>query len=110
MAIGKMCIIWMHGLGDEGRSWRSLMDEITIPTLTQPITWKFPDAPMASVTCNDGYVMRSWFDIEDIPVTVDAKDYPEGWNQCKSDLFSEGNNVGITINNRPLCEAFICKC
>ena len=80
MAIGKMCIIWMHGLGDEGRSWRSLMDEITIPTLTQPITWKFPDAPMASVTCNDGYVMRSWFDIEDIPVTVDAKDYPEGWN------------------------------
>ena len=55
-----------------------MIDEIRVPNLAQPITWKFPDAPKASVTCNDGYKMRSWFDIEEIPVTVDAKDYPDG--------------------------------
>jgi predicted esterase len=78
MALSKMYVIWMHGLGDEGRSWQSLSYDIKIPSLSQPITWKFPDAPKAAVTCNDGYKMRSWFDIEEIPVTVDAKDYPAG--------------------------------
>ena len=55
-----------------------MIHEIKIPSLSQPIVWKFPDAPKAPVTCNDGYQMRSWFDIEEIPVTLDAKDYPAG--------------------------------
>ena len=79
MVISKMCIIWIHGLGDEGNSWRSLSDDIQVPSLSQPIVWKFPNAPTAPVTCNGGFRMRSWFDIEDIPITAEAKDYPEGW-------------------------------
>jgi lysophospholipase-2 len=38
--------------------------------------WLFPDAPLAPVTCNNGARSTSWFDIEDIPVTQNAKDYP----------------------------------
>jgi predicted esterase len=78
MQLSKMCVIWIHGLGDEGRSWTTMKEEIKIPSLSKPILWKFPDAPKAPVTCNQGYQMRSWFDIEDIPITVDAKDYPAG--------------------------------
>jgi hypothetical protein len=59
-----------------------MKEEIKIPSLSKPILWKFPDAPKAPVTCNQGYQMRSWFDIEDIPITVDAKDYPAGSIHC----------------------------
>eukprot|EP00961_Rhodomonas_salina_P249924 3378136-Rhodomonas_salina.3 len=65
----------MHGLGDRGSSWREMQGEITLPNV--PIKWQFPDAPVAAVTCNDGYRMTSWFDIKDIPVDENAKDYPQ---------------------------------
>ena len=68
-------IIWMHGLGDQGESWRSLQADFK--AIGVPVKWQFPDAPVAAVTCNDGYKMRSWFDIEEIPVAQGARDYAD---------------------------------
>jgi len=65
----------MHGLGDRAASWRSLQADMG--DLGVPVKWQFPDAPIAAVTCNDGYEMTSWFDIEEIPVAPGAKDYPD---------------------------------
>jgi len=53
----------MHGLGDRGASWRSLQSQINVGV---PVKWQFPDAPVSAVTCNDGYEMTSWFDIEEV--------------------------------------------
>ena len=50
----------MHGLGDKGSSWHTLQGDIS--NVGVPIKWQFPDAPVAPVTCNDGYKMTSWFD------------------------------------------------
>ncbi|EKX41311.1 hypothetical protein GUITHDRAFT_164389 [Guillardia theta CCMP2712] len=70
----RIAVIWLHGLGDRGSSWSNLRGEVNIGA---PIEWRFPDAPIAPVTCNGGYRMTSWFDIEEIPVMPDAKDYPD---------------------------------
>jgi lysophospholipase-2 len=72
--ITKLAIIWIHGLGDRGASWSDLGREIKISV---PTKWQYPDAPVARVTCNGGSKMTSWFDVEDIPITKDAKDYPD---------------------------------
>lgn len=58
----EFSIIWMHGLGDEGRSFVSLVKELDL-SCTGAIRFIFPDAPMMPVTLNNGYVMRSWYDI-----------------------------------------------
>mmetsp|Transcript_62136 Transcript_62136/g.147220 ORF Transcript_62136/g.147220 Transcript_62136/m.147220 type:complete len:213 (+) Transcript_62136:38-676(+) len=71
----KLAVIWIHGLGDRGSSWRGLEDDAELPGVKAK--WMFPDAPTVPVTCNGGARSTSWFDIEDIPVTQDAKDYPK---------------------------------
>jgi len=55
-------VIWMHGLGDDGRGWSEV-----VPTLALPphlaIRFIFPHAPIMPVTINDGMQMRAWYDI-----------------------------------------------
>lgn len=86
MTLGaKLAIIWMHGLGDRGSSWRGHQYDFVVPGVE--IKWSFPDAPViiqthitvefelwiaesakntqvAPVTCNGGCRMTSWFDLE----------------------------------------------
>jgi phospholipase/carboxylesterase len=55
-------VIWMHGLGDDGRGWSDV-----VPTLGLPkhlaIRFVFPHAPIMPVTVNNGMRMRAWYDI-----------------------------------------------
>ncbi len=55
-------VIWMHGLGDDGRGWSEV-----VPTLGLPrelaIRFIFPHAPVMPVTINNGMRMRAWYDI-----------------------------------------------
>ena len=55
-------VIWMHGLGDDGRGWSEV-----VPTLGLPrglaIRFIFPHAPIIPVTINNGMRMRAWYDI-----------------------------------------------
>ncbi len=55
--------------GDCGRSWMPLERANSF------IHWTFPDAPHAPVSCNNGFQMPSWFDIETIPLEVGCRDY-----------------------------------
>ena len=68
-------VIWLHGLGDTGRGWSHLKHELRLP---QAVRYAFPDAPDAPVTCNGGYVMTSWMDLETIPISNGLPDDAKG--------------------------------
>ena len=55
-------VIWLHGLGADGRDFESIVPELKLPP-TLPLRFIFPHAPVRPVTLNNGYPMRAWFDI-----------------------------------------------
>jgi lysophospholipase-2 len=52
-------LIFMHGLGDTGHSWASVLSEIKLSHLKIVC----PHAPEMPVTLNAGFRMPSWFDL-----------------------------------------------
>jgi len=58
----KYCVIWLHGLGAEGHDFEAIVDQFDLPS-SLSIRFIFPHAPMQAVTINQGFVMRSWYDI-----------------------------------------------
>lgn len=67
-------VIWLHGLGDSGDGWMSLRQQYSALQLD----WKFPTAPVQPVSCNGGFRMTSWMDLQDIPVTHPRPDDVQG--------------------------------
>jgi phospholipase/carboxylesterase len=57
------CVIWLHGLGDSGDGFAPIVPVLNLPK-THGIRFVFPHAPEQPVTINQGYVMRSWYDIK----------------------------------------------
>ncbi len=57
-----LSVIWMHGLGADGNDFPPIIPELKLPA-TAAVRFIFPHAPTMPVTCNNGYVMRAWFDI-----------------------------------------------
>jgi phospholipase/carboxylesterase len=55
-------VIWLHGLGADGHDFEPIVPELRLPSAL-PIRFIFPHAPHRSVTINNGYVMRAWYDI-----------------------------------------------
>ena len=55
-------IIWMHGLGADGNDFVPLVKELDLRGCPA-IRFIFPYAGTMPVTINNGYVMRSWYDI-----------------------------------------------
>lgn len=55
-------IIWMHGLGADGSDFEPIIPELGLPE-SIAVRFVFPHAPFRAVTCNNGYVMRAWYDI-----------------------------------------------
>jgi len=55
-------IIWMHGLGADGNDFVPIVSELNLSPDVH-IRFVFPHAPMRSITINNGYVMRAWYDI-----------------------------------------------
>lgn len=55
-------ILWMHGLGADGNDFVPIVNELKIAA-KKPVRFVFPHAPERSVTINNGYVMRAWYDI-----------------------------------------------
>ena len=60
----RAAVLLMHGLGDEGRSFVPLVEELA-PALQAvgAVRFVFPDAPQMPVTINGGYRMPAWYDI-----------------------------------------------
>ena len=55
-------VIWMHGLGDDGRGWSEVVPSLGLPPHLA-IRFIFPHAPVLPVTINNGMRMRAWYDI-----------------------------------------------
>jgi phospholipase/carboxylesterase len=57
-----VAIIWMHGLGADANDFVPMLQELDLRGLPD-IRFVFPNATPMPVTINNGYVMRSWYDI-----------------------------------------------
>ena len=55
-------VIWLHGLGADGNDFVPIVSELKLPD-SLAVKFIFPHAPIRPVTLNNGYEMRSWFDI-----------------------------------------------
>jgi len=55
-------VIWMHGLGDDGRGWSEVVPALGLPR-ELAVRFLFPHAPVMPVTINNGMQMRAWYDI-----------------------------------------------
>jgi len=56
-------VIWLHGLGDSGAGFSDIVPVLGLPA-NHNIRFIFPHAPQQPVTINNGFVMRSWYDIK----------------------------------------------
>eukprot|EP00271_Cylindrocystis_brebissonii_P006071 TRINITY_DN18629_c0_g1_i1.p1 TRINITY_DN18629_c0_g1~~TRINITY_DN18629_c0_g1_i1.p1 ORF type:complete len:316 (+),score=37.32 TRINITY_DN18629_c0_g1_i1:111-950(+) len=80
-------IIWLHGLGDSGAGWAEIRSQFREKKFSH-IDWSFPNAPNQKVTCNGGYVMPSWFDMPQIPVTEDSPNFDSSVLQAVRSIHS----------------------
>jgi len=64
-------VIWMHGLGDDGRGWSEVVPSLGLPAHLA-IRFVFPHAPVMPVTINNGMRMRAWYDIRQSNLTERA--------------------------------------
>ena len=55
-------IIWLHGLGADGNDFVPIVNELK-PFCKKPTRFIFPHAPERSISINNGYIMRAWYDI-----------------------------------------------
>lgn len=56
-------VIWLHGLGADGNDFVPIVNELEPFCNHKPVRFIFPHAPERSVTINNGYIMRAWYDI-----------------------------------------------
>ncbi|CAD7966722.1 unnamed protein product [Amoebophrya sp. A120] len=76
----KIGIIWLHGLGDTEHGWQETLQSEWTDIFAEShidVQWRFPRASEQKVTANQGMRMTSWFDLEQIPVTVEKADTKE---------------------------------
>jgi phospholipase/carboxylesterase len=60
----RAAVIWMHGLGDDGRGWSEVVPALRLPP-GLGVRFLFPHAPVMPVTINNGLRMRAWYDISE---------------------------------------------
>jgi len=56
----RHAVIWLHGLGADGRDFEPIVPALS---LSAPVRFVFPHAPVRPVTINYGMPMRAWYDI-----------------------------------------------
>ncbi|GFP93095.1 acyl-protein thioesterase 2 [Phtheirospermum japonicum] len=65
-------LVWLHGLGDNGSSWSTLLESLSLPN----IKWICPTAPTRPVTILGGFSCAAWFDMGEL--SEDCPDDFEG--------------------------------
>ncbi|XP_010448907.1 PREDICTED: carboxylesterase SOBER1-like isoform X2 [Camelina sativa] len=70
--MARIFILWLHGLGDSGPANEFTQTQFKSADLKNAV-WLFPSAPFNPVTCNNGAVMRSWFDVPELPFKVGSR-------------------------------------
>lgn len=66
-------IIWLHGLGADGRDFEPVVPELGLPP-ELPVRFIFPNAPVMPVTLNGGYIMPAWYDIRQSDLGIEHDD------------------------------------
>ncbi|CAN6269690.1 unnamed protein product [Urochloa humidicola] len=64
-------VLWLHGLGDSGPANEPIRNFFSAPEF-RLTKWSFPSAPRSPVSCNNGFVMPSWFDIHELPMSASS--------------------------------------
>ena len=64
----KHSVIWLHGLGADGRDFADLPRMLNLPA-AMAIRFLFPHAPMRPITLNGGMTMRGWYDLTGLEVS-----------------------------------------
>lgn len=60
-------VIWLHGLGADGRDFVPIVSELKLPAAIN-IRFIFPHAPVRPITINQGYRMRGWYDVSSLDI------------------------------------------
>lgn len=96
-------IIWMHGLGDSSEGFKYLFENMISPMLpsTRII---LPNAPMRKITCNNGAVMRGWYDIKSIDRLNAELDYNGLKESCE--MVHEILDAEFSQVNTVICGGF----
>ncbi|GAA6203482.1 MULTISPECIES: carboxylesterase [Thalassotalea] len=93
------CVIWLHGLGDSGDGFAPVVPMLGLPA-HHSIRFVFPHAPEQPVTINQGYVMRSWYDIKSMDLHNRADmDGVLKSEQLVHQLIEEQVAAGIDVQN-----------
>jgi len=93
------CVIWLHGLGDSGDGFAPIVPVLDLP-VDHSIRFIFPHAPEQAVTINQGYIMRSWYDIKsmDLHNRADMAGVLESERSVLA-LIQEQIDAGISASN-----------
>lgn len=65
---GSATMIWLHGMGDQGKEWQRLSQSVAVPW----VKFICPTAPRAPSTINKGFELNQWYDVEGLDVKVRA--------------------------------------
>lgn len=63
--VADACVIWLHGLGADGKDFFGIVDELGLP-MNHAVRFIFPSAPFLNITINNGMLMRGWYDIYEL--------------------------------------------
>ncbi|GAA5910031.1 uncharacterized protein JCM6883_000530 [Sporobolomyces salmoneus] len=58
----RASVIWSHGLGDSAEGWTDFADQVR--RVVGGVKWIVTNAPLRSVTVNNGMKMPAWFDVK----------------------------------------------
>ena len=98
--VAASCVIWLHGLGDSGAGFAPVVPVLGLQH-DHSIRFVFPHAPEQAVTINQGYVMRSWYDIKsmdlhnraDMPGVLESETAVHALIQEQLDAGIEANKI-----------------
>jgi phospholipase/carboxylesterase len=63
----KFAVIWLHGLGADGRDFEPIVPEL-VDKSWPALRFVFPNAPVRPITINGGMPMRAWYDISGMEI------------------------------------------
>lgn len=63
-------VVWLHGLGADGNDFAPIVPELRLPVKNNT-RFIFPHAPRRRITINGGMMMRGWYDVRAMDLTVE---------------------------------------
>ncbi|OGT97230.1 MAG: carboxylesterase, partial [Gammaproteobacteria bacterium RIFOXYB2_FULL_38_6] len=94
-----MAVIWMHGLGADAHDFENIVSQLNL-SQNKNFRFIFPNAPVRSITINNGSPTRAWYDVKSLTDLnhEDEKGIRES-NQFIETLIEEQMNSGIESKN-----------